>query len=60
MTCPVCEKLTDQQYRPFCSKHCADVDLGRWMSGSYVVAGPEGEEIDPEEILKARTEEKPH
>lgn len=24
-----------QQVRPFCSKRCADVDLGRWFSGQY-------------------------
>ncbi len=39
MSCPICEKDTDQKYRPFCSKRCADVDLGRWMNGSYVIPG---------------------
>ena len=37
MNCPVCQKPTDKAYRPFCSKRCADVDLGRWFNGSYAV-----------------------
>ena len=23
--------------RPFCSKRCADIDLGRWFQGSYAI-----------------------
>ena len=37
MACPICGKETDSKYRPFCSRHCADVDLGRWLSGSYAI-----------------------
>lgn len=37
--CPVCGKPAVRASRPFCSKRCADVDLGRWMSGGYVIAG---------------------
>lgn len=37
--CPICARPTDVTYRPFCSKRCADVDLARWLQGSYVVAG---------------------
>jgi uncharacterized protein len=36
-TCPVCSKPTDAQYRPFCSRRCADVDLSRWLRGSYAI-----------------------
>ena len=35
MTCPICSKATDPAYRPFCSRRCADVDLGRWLTESY-------------------------
>jgi endogenous inhibitor of DNA gyrase (YacG/DUF329 family) len=41
--CPICRKPADAKYRPFCSKHCADVDLARWLNGRYVVPGTEGE-----------------
>ena len=35
--CPICGKPTIQEYAPFCSKKCADIDLGRWLKGTYVV-----------------------
>ncbi|HML43492.1 MAG: DNA gyrase inhibitor YacG [Hyphomicrobium zavarzinii] len=37
--CPICGKPTVHAIRPFCSAHCADIDLGRWVSGAYVIAG---------------------
>jgi len=37
MTCPICSKPTAPDYRPFCSRRCADVDLGRWLTESYSV-----------------------
>ena len=45
MSCPICAKETADRYRPFCSRRCSDVDLGRWLTGSYVVVGPEVEEV---------------
>ena len=39
--CPICRQATVQKWRPFCSKRCADVDLGRWMSGAYAVPADE-------------------
>lgn len=33
--CPICGKPSVPQYRPFCSKRCADVDLARWLRGDY-------------------------
>lgn len=48
MTCPICEKETAPAYRPFCSKRCADLDLGRWLSGSYALAGPASDETASE------------
>jgi len=38
MSCPTCKKPTVTKYRPFCSKRCADVDLGRWFDGTYTIA----------------------
>ena len=46
--CPVCGKPSAGSYRPFCSKRCADVDLHRWLSGSYAVPAVENEDA-PEE-----------
>jgi uncharacterized protein len=33
--CPVCGKPGDAKYKPFCTKRCADIDLGRWLKESY-------------------------
>jgi endogenous inhibitor of DNA gyrase (YacG/DUF329 family) len=39
--CPVCAKDVVPSYRPFCSKRCADIDLGRWLKEGYRVATDE-------------------
>ena len=46
MSCPICGKDTDPKYRPFCSRRCADIDLGRWLKGSYVIPGEAIEETE--------------
>lgn len=43
MPCPICAKPTETDYRPFCSKRCADIDLGRWFSESYSVPANDDE-----------------
>lgn len=43
--CPVCGAPTVERYKPFCSKRCADIDLGRWLKGSYVI--PASDDDDP-------------
>ncbi|MFQ6549397.1 DNA gyrase inhibitor YacG [Aestuariibius sp. 2305UL40-4] len=55
MTCPICDKPAAHAYRPFCSKRCADKDLGRWMTGAYAV--PSAEPPDEDEIEQALTEQ---
>jgi endogenous inhibitor of DNA gyrase (YacG/DUF329 family) len=35
--CAICDKPVVEKYSPFCSKHCADIDLGRWLKGSYAI-----------------------
>ena len=37
--CPICGSASSEKYKPFCSARCADVDLYRWLKGSYVVPG---------------------
>jgi uncharacterized protein len=46
MSCPICSKPANPKYRPFCSHRCADVDLGRWLRGSYVIPTDEAEDDD--------------
>jgi len=33
--CPLCKQPIAVEYRPFCSKRCADKDLGQWLNESY-------------------------
>ena len=40
-TCPICGKERAEKVRPFCSKRCADVDLARWLGGTYSVPAVE-------------------
>lgn len=48
MTCPICQKPAIPEYRPFCSRRCADIDLARWLNGSYAIpAEPEEEPSRP-------------
>jgi uncharacterized protein len=35
--CPVCGKPAGAKYQPFCTKRCADIDLGRWLKEGYRV-----------------------
>jgi uncharacterized protein len=46
MSCPICGKPTAPDYRPFCSRRCADVDLGRWLTESYRIPAESEEEAE--------------
>ena len=41
--CPICAKAGAEAWWPFCSKRCADIDLGRWFSGRYAIPGESAE-----------------
>jgi len=44
--CPHCGKRALRDTRPFCSKRCADLDLGRWLSGAYAIPAVETDDSD--------------
>ncbi len=53
MICPICKKeFSDKKYRPFCSKRCADIDLGNWFSEKYTVEAVEIDEQDLEQLAE--------
>ncbi|MBL4615212.1 MAG: DNA gyrase inhibitor YacG [Magnetovibrio sp.] len=33
--CLMCAKPCEEKYKPFCSKRCADLDLGKWLGDGY-------------------------
>ena len=50
MTCPICQRPADPKYRPFCSRRCADVDLGRWLTGSYAIPAEAIDDENPTDL----------
>jgi uncharacterized protein len=44
LTCPICRKhfrytsRDEVPWRPFCSRHCKLVDLGRWLNEEYRIS----------------------
>lgn len=59
MACPICQRKADPKLRPFCSKRCADIDLAKWLSGSYGIPSDDPEDIEEaviqtEEALRRR------
>lgn len=49
--CPICKAETtweENPDRPFCSKRCRMMDLGKWASGEYRVEGDEPPETADE------------
>ena len=50
MSCPICARASDEKYRPFCSRRCADVDLGKWLSGSYAIPTEAIDDENPVEL----------
>lgn len=61
MACPICSRKTDPKVRPFCSKRCADVDLAKWLSGSYAIPSEDPDDLDEvmEAMEEAAKEDKP-
>ena len=44
--CPICGQPATEATHPFCSPRCRDVDLNRWLSGSYVIPARDDEPDD--------------
>ena len=45
--CEECRKHPQvSEFKPFCSKRCADLDLARWLTGGYAIAGGPSDQAD--------------
>jgi len=42
----MCDNQVVDKFRPFCSKRCADLDLGKWLTGSYAISSTEDDDED--------------
>lgn len=49
MMCPICQKEIVKEFEPFCSQHCKNIDLLRWVNEDYRVPVVENEEKSEEE-----------
>ena len=58
MAWPVCHQDTDPKDRPFRTRRCADVDLGRWLTGAYAI--PAKSEDPPDEDDAEAAQGRPH
>ncbi len=43
--CPICGAAQTARFRPFCSRRCADLDLGRWFTEAYSVPAEDEDEF---------------
>jgi endogenous inhibitor of DNA gyrase (YacG/DUF329 family) len=42
--CPICGKPRVEAFKPFCSERCREVDLNRWLSGSYAIPSADNDD----------------
>ena len=47
-SCPQCGRPAVDRFRPFCSRRCADADLGRWLTGEYRIVTDEEANLNEE------------
>jgi endogenous inhibitor of DNA gyrase (YacG/DUF329 family) len=52
--CPICRKPQAEAFKPFCSKRCQEIDLGRWFTESYKVETAEAASDSAEDGAEGR------
>jgi endogenous inhibitor of DNA gyrase (YacG/DUF329 family) len=60
LPCPICSRPQAAPYRPFCSRRCADVDLARWLNGSYAVPSEDPEDHEEAEAILSQAPPRAH
>lgn len=61
-SCPICSKPAVAEHLPFCSRRCADLDLGLWLKGTYripAVEPPDGFSEEDADALAGRRRDEP-
>jgi uncharacterized protein len=43
--CPLCKRPSHPKYHPFCSDRCAQIDLGKWLGGTYAIPAVETDDM---------------
>lgn len=60
MSCPICGRPTLETCRPFCSKRCSEVDLGRWITGAYAIPADDDDDRPSEDLTGNEDHSRPH
>ncbi len=55
--CPMCGEPGSERFRPFCSKRCADRDLGLWFTEAYSMPLTDQEEFSETPPVAANDDE---
>ena len=59
VACPLCQQLAKAPHTPFCSHRCAQLDLGKWLTGGYAIPAHEAmEDSDVETLLAGHESQK--
>ena len=54
VTCPLCQQTAESPHTPFCSRRCAQLDLGKWLTGDYAIPAYEAmDDSDFETLIAA-------
>ena len=54
--CPICSKPALAPHMPFCSRRCAQLDLGKWLTGDYAIPAYEAMDDSDVDMLLASHE----
>ena len=49
MSCPICGRAAEAKYKPFCSRRCSDIDLGKRLTGAYAIPAEAIDDENPAE-----------
>ncbi|MGC6517450.1 MAG: DNA gyrase inhibitor YacG [Candidatus Puniceispirillaceae bacterium] len=53
LTCPICKAQSVKPHSPFCSRRCAQIDLGHWLNEDYTIPAVEAmEDADLDTLLE--------
>ena len=47
--CPMCKKPRSEEFSPFCSARCRDLDLAKWFGEGYSMPG---EPANPDDLAR--------
>ena len=57
--CPICKAEAVKPHSPFCSRRCAQADLGHWLMGDYAIPAHEGAYDSDLDALLAQADKDP-